>query len=54
MTFDEPLHTTFISPEQSAGLQRQAETARLGDAIAELASPPVPIICETTSLVRLV
>ncbi len=38
MTFDEPLHATVISPEQSAGLQRQAETARLGDAIAELAS----------------
>ena len=35
---DEPLNTTVVSPEQSAGLQRQAETARLGDAIAELAS----------------
>ena len=33
MIFDEPLHSTVIS-----GLQRQKETARLGDAIAELAS----------------
>ena len=38
MTFDEPLTTTVVSPEQAAGLDRQAETARLGDAIAELAS----------------
>ena len=38
MTFDDLPNTTTISPEQSAGLQRQAETARLGDAIAELAS----------------
>ena len=38
MTFDDPPNTTTISPEQSAGLERQAETARLGDAIAELAS----------------
>ena len=38
MTFDEPLHATVISPDQAAGLDRQAETARLGDAIAELAS----------------
>ena len=38
MTFDEPLNTTVVSPEQIAGLQRQADTARLGDAIAELAS----------------
>lgn len=36
--FDEPLNTTVISPDQAAGLQRQAETARLGDAITELAS----------------
>ena len=34
MTFDEPLHATVISPD----LDRQADTARLGDAIAELAS----------------
>ena len=38
MTFDEPLNTTVVSLEQTAGLQRQAETARLGDSIAELAS----------------
>ena len=38
MTFDQPRNAAEMSPEQSAGLRRQAETARIGDAIAELAS----------------
>ena len=38
MDFNTPRNPTVVSPEQAAGLHRQAETTHLGDAIAELAS----------------
>ena len=38
MAIDEPLQTTTSCPDKTAALRRRAETARLGDAIAELAA----------------